>query len=270
VPLARSEVAKSLSALQNGLRNTQLNPSKRCGVHIHINCQQLTLDETLMFIMVYLILEDLLVRYCGPARAGNPFCLRARDADALISALMESVRLQYFRPLTVDIYRYSSLNISAIAKFGTLEFRAHPATTEFARIKQWVDILLAVKDASSKWRTPLALVEYVSMEGASRFFEEVFPDPSMRSLIAPEYGQEEYISIVEGLRRVQDIAYIRKTKKRHVYVDQDDNGQLVPIAPVTDDLLEEIIRNREPLSQDDFEPEEDDYEDEGDASEDDF
>ena len=60
---------------------TTVHDSVRAGVHIHINCQKLTMTQLYNFMVVYLILENVLVKWCGNYRQGNLFCLKASDAE---------------------------------------------------------------------------------------------------------------------------------------------------------------------------------------------
>ena len=80
-PIPREDVLKTLNDLlvhmakDRGYKDhpSLLEPSDRCGVHIHINCQDLTFFQTFNYIFLYLLMEQVLVGYCGESREGNMF-----------------------------------------------------------------------------------------------------------------------------------------------------------------------------------------------------
>jgi len=69
-PVSRKDIAKAVQSLIKMHEPTMNRPyeidcSDRCGVHIHINCQQLTFIQTMCFLTLYLAFEDVLMRFCG-------------------------------------------------------------------------------------------------------------------------------------------------------------------------------------------------------------
>ena len=204
-PKSRNKVDYYLKILQEALKNSWsiLLPSNRCGIHIHINCQKLTTQQVFNFIILYLIFEDVLVKFCGKEREGNTFCLRAKDAEALIDALIIAKKEGSLRRLQHDNYRYASINISSIGKYGSLEFRAMRSLENFNEINPWINILLCIKDKSLEFNQSKEIIEAFSMNGYNRFSRQIFGN--YFNLIKVENMND---LIVEGARRVQDIAFI--------------------------------------------------------------
>lgn len=203
-PVNRKDVTAALQTLQLALdkAGAKLTPSDRCGVHVHINCQQLTVEQVISFITLYLIMEEPLVKWCGEDREGNPFTLRAKDAEYTISLLIQSAMRGDFNQFNSDM-RYGSVNPNAIQKYGSLEFRALRTPKDFAIIDTWTRLLLRIKDASLEFQHPKSIIEACSAAGFGSFAKRVLGDMSetiqckgMASMIA------------EGVRRVQDIAYV--------------------------------------------------------------
>ena len=149
-PVRRKLTLQRLTSLKKELEDhgSQLQPSDRCGVHIHVNCQQLTTKQVINFAIVYLILEDLLVEMCGEERVGNLFCLRASDADRIITALRICKQDDDLSHIQSNRYRYASINLAAISKFGSVEFRAFQTPKDLLKIQKWIEILLRIKDYS--------------------------------------------------------------------------------------------------------------------------
>ena len=161
--LFRSEIFKEYKS--------KLMPSDRCGVHVHINMQQMTKKQVLNFAILYYILEDVLINYCGNDREGNLFCLRAKDAEFIIKMLQVFAQrinsAGHFGRLIYPEYKYSALNFSALPKFGSLEFRSLKTPANVTKIEEWIKILLCVKDASLTFDNPPDICEVFSSKGCS-------------------------------------------------------------------------------------------------------
>lgn len=204
-PLSRDDAYNALVYLNEKLKetNAKVIESTRTSVHVHVNCQKLTIRELYCFICLYLIFEELLVDWSGPSRAGNLFCLRAKDSDFFLGMLERTLKEGHFK-LWRDDYRYSACNVASIPKFGSLEFRSMQGTTDVTRIISWVDILLAIKEAALKYDNPTEIVEDFSRIGPLPFFKKILPD-ALRELLS----RESNISgkLWDGLRMMRDVAY---------------------------------------------------------------
>src|SRR3546814_18812942 len=91
----------------------------------------LTMTQLYSFMTVYLILENVLVGWCGHSRCGNLFCLRASDAEWLLTSIRAAAEGRTFKhSLHSDNLRYASMNVKALGDYGSLEFRAMRGTRE--------------------------------------------------------------------------------------------------------------------------------------------
>ena len=215
-PIERKNIKEYLNRLQSAFidKRSRLLPSDRCGVHIHINCQQLTHQQVINFTMLYLIFEEMLVRWCGPTREGNLFCLRAKDAEFLVHALIKAQQQVSLNNIQDDLYRYASINLTSLRKYGSVEFRSLRTSVNYENeIPLWVDMLLAIKDHSMKMETSKQLIENISAKGYEQFAEEVFGNNLgiLRTV-------DTWSNIRDGIRRVQDVAYAKVvpvTLKKH-------------------------------------------------------
>ncbi len=205
-PVPRAEKKKYLTNLAKCLieAGTKQVDSDRCGVHIHVNIQELTTSQAMNFVTLYLIFEDLMVHYCGDEREGNLFCLRACDADMMLQMLRICHLRESLNEMANDHFRYASVNIAAVAKYGSLEFRALKTPKNVMDIEEWIDLILAIKDHSMAFETPKQMVESFSKIGAEKFLKNCFGD--LGRLITCK-GYEKMI--LEGVRRVQDVAYAK-------------------------------------------------------------
>ena len=149
--------------------------SHRTSIHIHFNVQDLTVNEVMNFITLYLILEDGMMRYCGETRVGNHFCLRSRDAEGFISILEQAVINKKFFSLFDKDIRYASLNILSLAKYGSLEFRGMRGTYDANVIQNWVQALNDMKEASKMYKNPSEILPDISELDIPYWIRKILP-----------------------------------------------------------------------------------------------
>jgi hypothetical protein len=210
-PVSEADSYILLDRLQRHLRDhdSVLTPSDRCGVHIHVNVQEMDVDEVFKFCILYLVLENLLVEWCGEDREGNLFCLRAEDADYLVKCLLSAKKKGSFRYAAQEDIRYASMNITSLAKYGSLEFRALRTPEDFNRIKTWIKFLLAIKRASTNYKSTEEIIELISMRGGRLFLRDIFGE------LANELSTTRLNDrIIQAARRVQDVAYAERWKPK--------------------------------------------------------
>jgi hypothetical protein len=220
-PLPVDQVQTALVHLWETFKanRSSLKPSDRCGVHIHLNMQTWTFQQTMTFICLYLVLEDLLVRWCGEDREGNLFCLRGKDAEYIYDILIQGQQRGTFRGLhglNGDM-RYSSINLNSLRKFGTLEFRALRTPKDYKTIQLWAEMLLKIREASKDFSIPPAVVEGVSMEGGQSFVDMVMGKYA-KELICPNMD----VLMMNGVRRIQEIAYEEGRPQELEDAEEDD------------------------------------------------
>tara|TARA_B100000929_G_C15511743_1_gene421156 strand:- start:34693 stop:35592 length:900 start_codon:yes stop_codon:yes gene_type:complete len=181
-----------------------VNDSPRAGVHIHVNCQNLSLLELYNFITAYLIFENCLVSFCGPDREGNLFCLRAKDAEYLIYSLCRALETgSYRRTLCTDELRYASMNVRALGSYGSLEFRAMRGTRDMGRIALWAEILVNLRDRSVSFQNPVEMIMESSEGGFEALAEKLFGEHASVIYAQPDWQAKA----VEGMRRAQEVAF---------------------------------------------------------------
>src|SRR5574337_129300 len=188
--------------------------SFRAGVHVHINCQEMTITKLFNYITLYLIFETFFIRWCGPSRLGNLFCLSTSDADFMIDQLRLTVRkvcrdknivhlLRFIQQ--EDMIRYASMNLAALHKYGSLEFRAMRSTPNFHLIYFWAKTLLKLRDVAESYENPLKIIHDFSVSGVSSFIIKVLGEELCTEFLPTSVS---YMSdITDGVRNAQEIAY---------------------------------------------------------------
>lgn len=194
-----------------GARPTE---SFRAGVHVHVNCQELTFIELFNFITLYLIFENLFVRWCGHAREGNLFCLRSSDAEYVLDELSRSLKiasnhrdLSYFLQMVFseDQIRYLSMNLGALGKYGSLEFRAMRSTPNLSLIYGWANVLYSLRETAKTYSNPQAIMHEFSFKGTQVFIDDVLgvDVATMFKNSSENYRKD----LIDGVRNAQEIAF---------------------------------------------------------------
>lgn len=151
-----------------------INESHRTSVHVHINCLKYNQQQIYQIITAFMILENILVQWCGKDRVGNLFCLRSSDAEYLVFLLRNTIqggRFLFAGDIN-DNVRYSAMNLLALYKYGSLEFRSLRGTTDPKIINDWTQALnRMVGRAAENFNSPRSIVDFYFEYGHDLFIE---------------------------------------------------------------------------------------------------
>lgn len=179
-PVPLEKVPQHLKVLQKCLETSfalsAFTSSIRTSVHVHFDVSLMTILNVVNFAAVYWLVEDFLSDFCGEARKGNLFCLRSRDAESVYYSLASALSIHCWPEADIfqNSMRYASVNLSAVRKFGSLEFRLMRGTTSFGDIQLWIDALEEVRQFSLKFKDPLQLRKYLFDNPAEDLLRAVF------------------------------------------------------------------------------------------------
>lgn len=194
-PVQMKHVPNHLSNLQAIINRTTERPiwSIRTSSHIHINVQNRSFSDIFRACTFFWLVEDYLIQSQGKARIGNLFCLRNSDARSLslnflrdFRALENYTRNDFRRmPSVASNARYSSLNLAALGKFGSLEFRFLRGMFDTEELSFWARLFYNLVqnspevDPKTVLRRPVEdwLPEVLGKE-EFMIFHERFPDTS--------------------------------------------------------------------------------------------
>ena len=207
-PLSLNKAQRAIDGLYEafGHNRSKVDDSYRAGVHVHLNVQDMTSTELYTLITLYFVMEGPLTRFCGETREGNHFCMRSSDAEYMTYMIANAAEKDDLNMLHTDRLRYSSLNVTSLFKYGSLEFRAMRSTPDKEAIKTWCSLIASLKEASYQFNNPVDVMNSISHGGEMYFAERVFGKDA-KHLLA-QYDLNE--SIRGGLINAQDIAHSRK------------------------------------------------------------
>lgn len=203
-PIKRKNVLPFLEYLKGKLRNSVIHDSIRTSVHVHINMAEKTILQVYVILIVYFILENLIIELAGKNRIGNLFCLRLKDAEYLLDQLIIAAQKDSYKVfLNEQTLRYAAVNVCALSKFNSLEFRAMRGTTDPEIISEWVEILLSVVDnAVNLYKTPLEVIQDFSAIGPGAFAEKIL------GIHLHKFKEHNIHKVLwSGIRLVQSLAY---------------------------------------------------------------
>lgn len=168
----------------------------RTSVHYHVNVQHLTLRQIVTVIMGWWLLETPIVDLQGPTRVGNLFCLRVSDAEHLVMDVLNSLEMDN-PPLLGqhmgDNVKYAALNINAVRRFGSLEFRFNRGTTDPAEIEKWGRALHQLVHSFAKLGSTERLIELIEKDGPDSLLFAACP-LWLRKEIRAQAGWQEKIN----------------------------------------------------------------------------
>lgn len=207
MPLSGADLTQALSDMAvylRGRRNISVSP--RTSLHVHMDVREMPVDKLCMLVVLFAIFERPLFRYCGADREGNNFCLPLAAAEAALNSIDFEQMVENLDRVVRYIPKYSALNLGAIRRFGSVEFRCHPGTRDMDRVREWVNILMCLKRAAMEMRyTAEDLPRMVSEIGGDRLGHEVFGGDYAALLMYPDFVSHT----LEGVRYAQDLIYNR-------------------------------------------------------------
>ena len=186
-----------------------LDESNRTSVHIHLNMQKFHMNRLTAFFALYFSVEELLTQWCGEHRVGNLFCLRAKDAHAIVTQLKKFIQSDGRHELR-DGLHYAGLNANALHKFGSVEIRTLRGVNDPNVILEWVAILERIYKLSDTFKDPREIPSLLSSEGPMNYLELVLGDKTSVVRNGIDYGPEQVRdALYEGIRLAQDLCYCR-------------------------------------------------------------
>lgn len=227
-PVPFNRVEGELQRLWGALEDNGaiIDESNRTSVHVHMNCQKMFLNEFTSFAATYFALEEILTEWCGDHRVGNLFCLRAKDAPGIITAI-ESFIVDNGDRRFPEALHYAAFNPQALNKFGSIEIRTMRGTPDYATVLAWSQILQRIYEFARSFKDPRDVCQMFSAGGPITFFETVLGDKA--DFLRKELGLGDTFirnSIYEGIRLAQRLCYCRDWSKfEQIELEPDPFGR---------------------------------------------
>ena len=176
-PITAKEVVPALNELVAALKGATFDFSFRTSVHVHMNVQDFTHNQILNMVYTYMLLEEPLMTYCGKSRKANRFCLRLGDAEGLMDVVERMVKDgEFMYAHCNDNCRYSAINLAALNKYGSIEFRGMRGNMDIDVIQTWTRALGAIHAYAAAQESPTQIREHLEKAGPRKFIADVLGD----------------------------------------------------------------------------------------------
>lgn len=204
-PYSAKATLDSLKALFDYLNSPGVIvfPSYRTSIHVHVNCAMETWRTVYNYITLAIIFDELFVSQNGTHRIGNNFCLRFLDAEAPIHELSNYIKIHGSINGFSQNMRYGSVNVAALSKFGTIEFRSMECNTDLSRVWSWVQTLQKLKESAREFQTPVDIISLFSQYSPEEFAKRILGEHFFPYSLVPDFGK----MLIRGMRLAQDFAY---------------------------------------------------------------
>lgn len=211
-PICLSKKRTLIEGLLKTIRKVPLiEDSPRTSIHVHVNVLDYTPVQVWTAACAYWILENLLFKYCGKEREGNLFCLRLCDAQGVIDYILHDLTLssKTDRPFTSfrgDAVRYAGLNINAVPKFGSLEFRGMRGAVDATIMDTWsTEMYNIINNAATKYKDPEDLMDTFFKSDKKDFMKTLLSSDFVDLLISLDKTWKDLVDSNTGI--VMGIAY---------------------------------------------------------------
>lgn len=170
-PLPYKDIKKALKEFQDKTKDISfIKDSISTSVHVHINMMNEDLITLANFLTTYTLFENLLIRFSGPDRLSNLFCLPIIDAEAIndnTCFLLKGINAKNYKAIALgeNAVKYAALNLSSLHKYGSLEIRSFRGETDIEKIQEWVDILYRILEFSREDLTPNDILDSFKKDG---------------------------------------------------------------------------------------------------------
>jgi hypothetical protein len=242
-PIDKSELDAAFREWDDATVFSEFVDSIRTSVHLHYNVKDLPIINVYSVLAAYWLVENILVKLNGESRVGNLFCLRVQDAEYTCQSILTDIKKgQYFYETAHDGLRYSALNLAALRKFGSLEFRFLKGYHESNVIKQWMLELHKFVTVAASMPHPQVVLKLARSQT---------PEAILSNFFSPEFVKYIYTalprSMVKGMLQDNEV-YVEKLvnalidrpkkKKNLKFIDEDMPGRDGPPIEVAvpDDL----------------------------------
>ena len=197
-PTKSKYVPALLESLYKHYKITENNYSQRCSTHVHVNCQDMTLEQVKLLALLYQVLERPIFGFIGHDRQDNIFCVPWSQCNLSVDF---AHRFIYDPNYTVRSWqKYTALNLLPLRDRGTVEFRHLEGTCDVERITAWLNIIgmmhkYAREHDYSDFKDTIMNMNSVSNYGA--FIESVLGEHSRHLTSLPTYQEDISLGVVD-------------------------------------------------------------------------
>lgn len=175
----KHEVVDALSEFEQKTAHIEFDRnSNSTSVHVHMNMLNETWLTLANVFTIYALLENLLIRWSGPTRRSNLFCLPICDAEQQyqdIITILKGIKEGKFQRIwdfSEKSNKYAALNFIPLQTLGSIEFRSFRGDPCQKAITRWINILNCILVYSRLTTPDQIITEY--RQDASQLLKDIF------------------------------------------------------------------------------------------------
>jgi len=132
----------SLKRMCEALNRIGATVNRSCGLHVHIGAETLTQEHIVRIFRNYAKCEPVIRQFMPRSRHDGEYC------HSLIGHNLEGCRDVEDVAYALRVSRYYTVNPLAYRAHKTVEFRQHAGTTNYEKIKNWLQFLRGLIEVS--------------------------------------------------------------------------------------------------------------------------
>lgn len=222
-PVVRAEIPNVLSAFGVFVKSVNFIPDPvKCSDHVHLNFMNVSARTLGNFLTLYLLYENLLIKYSGPNRYSNMFCLPMRDAEENLNNVLRILEIIKINSRGLKISeeecKYSCLNTAAFTRYGSLEIRCFRGETNVKEISKWIDIVYALYLFAKKKIYPSDIIE-MYFSNPNELFWSIFNTTVLtndNSLVRPNLWYAGKVAYYYSPREWDELSTIKVLNPKRV------------------------------------------------------
>ncbi len=258
IPMRAYQIPYSIEYLKQllSISNPKYEFSNRCSVHVHLNVRDFTMEQLACFLILYCVFEKHFFHIAGTKRENNIFCVPLWTTDYLPN-LKKLVKPESYKTW----HKYLALNCGCIfgsehnKDFGTIEFRHLYGTLDTKILYPWINSIIALREASSKYKLDELVEEIITANTTSQYlywYDTIFQDlkisPALVTKKDHEYGISNLKQNLFAFNNINAYNYIN-TQDNHLMRFHDKKEmKTIPTKNKysMDDLLDELLQTTNP------------------------
>lgn len=191
-PLWGADVIKAVQFLCVSAKMRQWVISERTGLHVHMDVREMELDKFRNFCVMYALMEKPLYRWIGDNRDKNIHCLAWFTAEGDLKEIGKIFKVPgHASGVIKQLNRYSGLNLNALDKYGSVEFRHMKSTFDSTRVIDWINMILSLRLAAIAWNGKTdEIIKEFKILGPFTFMHRVFGPRLTAKLWYPDFVYE--------------------------------------------------------------------------------
>lgn len=174
-PLFGEDLISSVDWFCDWAKENRFEVNFRTGLHVHVDMRNVNSEQLLTMLVFYALYEPLIYKWVGDDREGSIFCLPFYKAEGAVHTIAQALKsTSRMKDYLARVDRYAGLNLNALSKYGSVEWRHLMCTFDKERIVKWINVAQSFKKYAKKNPLePKELLAIISHNGVEALFSDI-------------------------------------------------------------------------------------------------